>query len=102
MPVVIHTERMGHWCTVASCIHGFLRCRVAIIGIIQVQVACFSVSLISLARFNFSDYKTGRNTPFLRLDTEYDVEAMVESVLVLVSNTRGNNLNMVFNLSTFL
>lgn len=45
--VVVHTERMRNWCTIASRIHGLLRCSVAIISIVQVQVACFKLDSIS-------------------------------------------------------
>ena len=44
--VVIHTERMRNWCTIASRIHGSLRCSVAVIGIAQMQVACLKLASI--------------------------------------------------------
>lgn len=44
--VVIHTERMRNWSPIASRIHGLLRCSVAIIGIVQVQVTCCQLASV--------------------------------------------------------
>lgn len=77
MALLIHTERMRNWCTIASRIHGLLRCGVAIFGIVQVQVACFKLASV-FQRSNFNNIVAIWNyIPLLRLDAEYDVEAIV-------------------------